>query len=161
MLILKKWGETLNNTKLTISILVVIIVLLITALVFQFITSRDQRNQKDEFVLHRMDQADVKRLDEMVLRHQEGKGDFLLVIPPIVDGGYWIHDIHSNGTRVTWTIDNTRDGMSGERGKQEFRCGTVSKQESEYTYDYVLNQCEGMGEEAVYALSVLKDIEHK
>jgi hypothetical protein len=120
-------------------------------LVLNFATDRKS------IILHNFNMLDVDRLNEMVQRHKEGKGDYLMLIPPIIDGGYSIHDVHSNGREVTWTIDNTRDGMSSEHGKQVYRCKRISMDETKEHYVYILNQCDNEGEKSITIFSLLKE----
>ncbi|WP_108995815.1 DUF4362 domain-containing protein [Paenibacillus agaridevorans] len=119
------------------------------------------RHQHAEWnnILHRFNQADIERLNEMVHRHREGKGDYLLLIPPAFDGGYWIHDVHSNGRTITWTIDNTRDGMSSgaDKGKQEFICQNIQLRENSERYVYTLEQCAGEDDEILPVFTYRKD----
>jgi hypothetical protein len=143
------------RTKVTIVVLSVIIVLLATSLVIKQTSHQDVLERKD-IILHNFDQADIDRLNEMVQRHENGKGDYLMLIPPIIDGGYWIHDVHSDGREITWTIDNTRDGMSSERGKQIYRCKSISQHETKEQYVYTLSQCDNQGEKSFPILSISK-----
>jgi hypothetical protein len=110
-------GKAVIRTKLAIGLLIVIV----GALVVNPASNKNNL-ERDEIILHRFDRVEIERLNELVKRHQDGKGDYLMLIPPIIDGGYWIYDMHSNGKEITWTIDNTRDGMSSDRGKQVYRC---------------------------------------
>jgi len=80
-----------------------------------------------------------------------------MLIPPIIDGGYWIHDVQSNGREVIWTIDNTRDGMSSEHGKQVYRCKRISMDETNDRYVYTLNQCDNEGEKSIPIFSLPKE----
>ena len=140
--------------KLTIGIMLVVIAALITIL---SITLVQQDSSDDrETILSRFDNKDIKRLDEFVQRHQNGNGDYLMLIPPIIDGGYWIHDVHSDGKEITWTIDNTRDGMSAERGKSVYTCKRISKQEESDFYVYTLDQCENQGDKSLPILRIPK-----
>ncbi|WP_163951567.1 DUF4362 domain-containing protein [Paenibacillus sp. SYP-B3998] len=109
-----------------------------------------------DIILHRFDQTDIKRLNELVERHKNGKGDYLMLIPPIIDGGYWIHDVQSDGNEITWTIDNNRDGMSSEHGKQVYRCKSISMHETKEHYVYTLDQCDNEGENSLSIFSILK-----
>ncbi|RIX47086.1 hypothetical protein D3P08_25850 [Paenibacillus nanensis] len=54
---------------------------------------------------------------------------------------HWIHDVHSNGREIEWTVDNTRDGMSSEQGKRIFQCKTIRMDESDVHYVFTLGQC--------------------
>ncbi|MCY9698220.1 DUF4362 domain-containing protein [Paenibacillus alginolyticus] len=144
------------RTKITIGVLVGIIGVLVMILVIILTTDKNAFERKD-IILHHFNKVDVDRLNEMVQRHKNGKGDYLMLIPPIIDGGYWIHDVHSNGREVTWTIDNTRDGMSSEHGKQVYRCKMISMDETKDHYVYTLNQCENEGEKSIPIFSLLKE----
>jgi hypothetical protein len=131
------------RTKLTIGVLIGIIAVLATALgiTLSSVGNSHEADQRED-ILHHFDRTDIRRLDEMVKRHGEGKGDYLLLIPRTVDGGYWIHDVHSNGREITWTIDNTRDGMSSEQGKRTYKCKVISKSETGEHHVYTLEQCD-------------------
>lgn len=144
------------RTKITIGMLLGIIGVLVMILVVTQTTDKEALEKK-EFILHHFDKVDAERLNEMVQRHQNGKGDYLILIPPIIDGGYWIHDVHSNGSEITWTIDNTRDGMSSERGKQVYQCKSISMHEKKEHYVYTLEQCDNEGEKSLPILSILKE----
>ncbi|MBP1989781.1 DUF4362 domain-containing protein [Paenibacillus eucommiae] len=144
------------RTKITIGVLAGIIVVLVTILVINLTTDKEALERKD-IILHHFNKVDVERLDEMVQRHKNGKGDYLMLIPPIIDGGYWIHDVHSNGREVTWTIDNTRDGMSSEHGKQIYRCKKINMIETKDDYVYTLDQCDNEGEKSIPIFSILKE----
>jgi hypothetical protein len=144
------------RTKVTIGLLISIIGLLLTIIVV--ILRHDEGTLKStDIILHRFDQTDIKRLNDMVERHKNRKGDYLMLIPPIIDGGYWIHDVHSDGKEITWTIDNTRDGMSSEHGKQVYRCKSISMNETKEYYVYILDQCDNEGEKSLPIFSILKE----
>jgi hypothetical protein len=143
------------RTKVTIVVLSVIIVLLATSLVIKQTSHQDVLQRKNS-ILHHFDQADIDRLNEMVQRHENGKGDYLMLIPPITDGGYWIHEVHSDGREITWTIDNTRDEMSSKRGKQVYRCKSISQYKTKEQYVYTLSQCDNQGEKSIPILRISK-----
>lgn len=140
------------RTKLAIGLLIVIIGALVVNL-----ASNKNDLERDEIILHRFDRVEIERLNELVKRHQDGKGDYLMLIPPIIDGGYWIYDVHSNGKEITWTIDNTRDGMSSDRGKQVYRCNSIRMHETTEHFVYTLNECENQVDKSLPIFSVLKD----
>ncbi|SFW70887.1 protein of unknown function [Paenibacillus sp. UNCCL117] len=144
------------RTKTTTGVLVGIIGVLVLILVIN-LTSYKNTHERKDIILHRFNKMDVDRLNEMVQRHKNGKGDYLMLIPPIIDGGYWIHDVHSNGREVTWTIDSTRDVMSSEHGKQVYKCKRISMDETKDFYVYTLNQCDNKGEESIAIFSLLKE----
>lgn len=132
------------RTKLTIGVLIAIIGVLAMALMITLSSAGESDElERRGIILHHFDQTDIRRLDEMVERHRVGKGDYLMLIPPIVDGGYWIHDVHSDGREISWTIDNTRDGMSAsaDQGKRTYTCKGISKSETDERYVYTLEQC--------------------
>ncbi|WP_169090846.1 DUF4362 domain-containing protein [Paenibacillus sp. PL91] len=112
-----------------------IIGVLLVILVITQTTDKNELERKDS-ILHHFNKADAERLNEMVHRHKNEKGDYLMLIPPIIDGGYWIHDVHSNGREITWTIDNTRDRMSSECGKLVYNCKSINMNEIKEQYVY-------------------------
>lgn len=128
-------------------------------LVILVITQTTDKNEleRKESILHHFNKADAERLNEMVHRHKNEKGDYLKLIPPIIDGGYWIHDVHSNGREITWTIDNTRDGMSSERGKLVYSCKSINMNETKEHYVYTLDECDNEGEKSLSILSIPKE----
>ena len=134
-------GKTMMSNKLLNYLLLTIILGLIITLI---ITNKDQSSKEDsrnEFILVNFDIKDFKLLEELVNRFKEGKGDNLMIIPPIIDGGYWIHDVMSNGREIYWMVDNTRDGMSSDRGKVEYICKAIDINESEEYYTIELSKC--------------------
>lgn len=144
------------RTKLTIGVLVGFIGVLVLMLVFNLSTDKNTLERND-IILHHFNKVEVDRLNEMVQRHKDGKGDYLMLIPPIIDGGYWIHDVHSNGSEVTWTIDNTRDGMSSVHGKQVYKCKSISMDQTKDHYVYTLSQCDNEGDKSIPIFSLLKE----
>ncbi len=65
--------------------------------------------------------------------------------------------MHSNGREITWTIDNTRDGMSSERGKQIYRCKSIKMNQTKENYVYTLDQCDNEGGKRLPIFSILKE----
>lgn len=99
---------------------------------------------RNHSILISFDEKDLEQLEDLVSRFKEGKGHNLMLIPPVVDGGYWIHDVYSNGREIEWTIDNTRDGMSGDgRGIRKYTCKAIDKNETEELFTIELSQCDG------------------
>ncbi|REE67027.1 hypothetical protein A8990_14536 [Paenibacillus taihuensis] len=90
------------RTKWIIGSLILIIAVLGTILCFT-IMKTDTSDRKNDTILYHFDLKDVNRLNELVERHNNGKGDYLMLIPPIIDSGYVINDVHSDGKEVTWT----------------------------------------------------------
>jgi hypothetical protein len=114
-------GNIMSSRVLNYLLLIIIFSLVIALIT----TNKFQRStdvSRSEHFLINFDQKDFNRLKEMVSRFKEGKGDNLMIIPPIIDGGYWIHDVMSNGREIYWVVDNSRDGMSSDRGKVEYIC---------------------------------------
>ncbi|GLX67915.1 DUF4362 domain-containing protein [Paenibacillus glycanilyticus] len=131
------------------------IVVLAALLIISVYPSKPAQN--DGTILYRFDKKDIRRVNEMVERHNEGKGDYLMLIPPVIDGGFWIYDVHSDGKKITWTIDNSRDGMSGERGKTVYSCKNISMQEDRDSYRYTLHQCDDQGDKDIPIFSIPKE----
>ncbi|MCR2806931.1 DUF4362 domain-containing protein [Paenibacillus soyae] len=130
---------------------------IVTVALIMMLLKNAELPDRDETILYQFDRTDLARLNEMVQRHQDGSGGYLLLIPPVVDGGYWIHDVHSNGSEITWTIDNTRDGMSSDQGKQEFQCQNIRFTETSEHYMYILNGCENQPEKDLPVFILRKD----
>lgn len=144
------------NSRVMNYVLLTIIAILSFAL---FTTANKQKiDSKSDHFLFNFDQKDFHRLKEMVDRFNEGKGDNLMLIPPIIDGGYWIHDVMSNGREIFWAVDNTRDGMSSDRGKKEFICKAIDIIESDEYYTFELSKCNNFKEhEKLHMVSFVKD----
>jgi uncharacterized membrane protein YvbJ len=53
-------------------------------------------SRSDSFLIN-FNRKDYDRLKTLVTRFNDGKGDNLMIIPPIIDGGHAIHDVMSNG----------------------------------------------------------------
>ncbi|WP_201008825.1 DUF4362 domain-containing protein [Paenibacillus glycanilyticus] len=147
------------NTKLTIGVLIGIIAVLVIILTLTLTQNNSSTtNDTQNIILTRFDKKDVKRLNELVQRHNNGDGDYLMLIPPVIDGGYWIYDVRSNGKEITWTIDNTRDGMSAEndRGKKVYQCKSISLNEKPDSYEYMLDKCENLGDKSIPIFRISK-----
>lgn len=118
------------------------------------------KTQRHPVILVHFDRHDLELFNDFVDRFQQGFGGYFLLIPPVVDGGYWIHDVHSQGEVINWTIDNTRDGMSGEanRGKREFVCRAIERTDTGTTYTFALSRCNGYNDgEKIPVISFSKD----
>ncbi|WP_054958520.1 DUF4362 domain-containing protein [Paenibacillus dakarensis] len=147
----------MSNRLLNYILLTIILVLIIVLI----ITNKDRSGKEEsrnEFFLVNFDNKDFKRLEELANRFKEGKGDNLMLIPPIIDGGYWIHDVMSNGSEIYWAVDNSRDGMSSNRGKAEYICKAIDIRESEDHYTFELSKCNNFKEdEKLGMVSFLKE----
>ncbi|MDF2657751.1 MAG: hypothetical protein K0Q94_542 [Paenibacillus sp.] len=118
------------------------------------------KEERHPIILTHFDRYDLELFNDFADRFQQGKGGYVLLIPPVVDGGYWIHDVHSQGKEIRWTIDNTRDGMTGEadRGKREFVCRAIERIDGGTSYTFALSRCNGYNEgEKIPVLSFNKD----
>ncbi|WP_219836157.1 DUF4362 domain-containing protein [Paenibacillus sp. R14(2021)] len=145
------------KTKLIISVLIGVIALLVIVLTVTLTQNgSSKRNDTKDTILTRFDEKDVSRLNELVQRHNNGDGDYLMLIPPVIDGGYWIYDVHSNGKEITWTVDNTRDGMSAEKGKEVYQCKNISVSEKSDSYVYTLDKCENQGDKSIPIFKIPK-----
>jgi hypothetical protein len=97
-------------------------------------------SRSDSFLIN-FNRKDYNRLKTLVTRFNDGKGDNLMLIPPIIDGGYLIHDVMSNGREIRWTVDNTRDAYSSDRGKTEYICKAIDINETTDHYVFELSKC--------------------
>lgn len=87
---------------------------------------------------------DLKRMQEFVDRFNDKNGDYVLAIPPIIDGGYTIYDLNSDGNLVTIRMDGTRDMYGGE--ETTFTCGEMKIQDDGDEQQLMLGKCEGLEE---------------
>jgi hypothetical protein len=135
------------------------IILILTAAVIYLLFNDQHRHTEKEVILHQFNKADVARLNEMVARHQEGKGDFLLLVTQTGEGGHIIHDVHSDGKTLTWTIDNTRDAFAGpeDRKKHVYMCKNIQVRQNSERYVYTVDQCEGHGDTFLPIFRLRKD----
>jgi len=106
---------------------IVFITIISVALVLSACTQSEKPSAKNSTndILVNYDEEDFKRIEYFVSRFNEGKGDYILVIPPIIDGGYWIYDFLTDGKEVSIKIDSSRDFYSN-REKFEFSCKGIS-----------------------------------
>lgn len=152
--------KRLNKTAfISICINIILIVVVLAWIVDKYIVNHDIEESRDRTILLHFDQKDLKELNDLVTRFKEGKGKYIMLIPPIVDGGYWIHDVYSNGRVIEWSIDNTRDGMSGSsKGVKTYSCQSIERVETEELYTIYLSECEGFNaDEKLPVFSILKE----
>ena len=83
-----------------------------------------EENSTDDILIN-YNEEDFKRIEYFVSRFNEAKSDYFIVIPPIIDGGYWIYDFFTDGKEVNIRIDSTRDSYSN-RENHEFSCKGIS-----------------------------------
>ncbi|MBD2862079.1 DUF4362 domain-containing protein [Paenibacillus oceani] len=122
--------------------------------------SDELKEERHPIILTHFDRYDLELFNDFADRFQQGKGGYVLLIPPVVDGGYWIHDVHSQGKEIRWTIDNTRDGMTDEvdRGKREYVCHAIERADGGMSYTFALSRCNGYNEgEKIPVISFNKD----
>jgi hypothetical protein len=98
--------------------------------------------ERNDAFLVDFDQVDFLRMQEVIARYEEGLGDNILMIPPIVDGGYSIHEYGSNGREIWWRVDNTRDGMASEHSQTVYTCHSISMVEGEHFHFVELSDCD-------------------
>jgi len=134
-----------------------LLIVVIVAVWYQ--TSKEAKEPVYSDILTRFDDKELDQLDDVINRYKDGKGGYLMLIPPVVDGGYWIYEYWSNGRELKWTVDNSRDGMSGsDRGVRVYSCKAMDKEESAEDYWVVLSECEGYApEEKLYIFGIDKN----
>lgn len=148
----------MNRRSLNYNFLLVIVGLVITLYGVMDKQPKETIASRDDFFLVHFDQADYDRLEKMVQRFKEGKGDNLMLIPPIIDGGHWIYDVMSDGREIRWFVDNTRDGMSSDRGRTEYVCSAIDITETQEYYTFELSKCNNYDEdEKLNMASFFKD----
>ncbi|WP_054028657.1 hypothetical protein [Bacillus sp. FJAT-28004] len=79
-------------------------------------------------ILKTFGDEDLIRMKEFVDRFNNKKSDYVLAIPPFLDGGYSIYDLISDGKLVTIKRDSTRD-IYGVRYPYVTLTGNVSSME--------------------------------
>jgi hypothetical protein len=120
-------------------------------------TNTSTISSSDSFLVN-FNRTDYNRLEALVNRFKDGKGDVLMLIPPILDGGYWIHDVMSNGREIRWIVDNTRDPYSSDRGKTEYICKAIDIKETKDHFVFELSKCNNHEEnEKLGLVSFLKE----
>lgn len=85
-------------------------------------------------------------MQEFVDRFNDKIGDYIVAIPPIIDGGYTIYDLKSDGNLVTIRADSTRDMYSGR--ESTLTCGAMKIQDEGDKQQLVLGECEGLEEDS-------------
>ncbi|WP_054028103.1 DUF4362 domain-containing protein [Bacillus sp. FJAT-28004] len=91
-------------------------------------------------ILKTFGDEDLIRMKEFVDRFNNKKSDYVLAIPPFLDGGYSIYDLISDGKLVTIKRDSTRDIYGGS--KSTFTCKAMKIQEEGDEQQLVLGSCE-------------------
>jgi len=107
-----------------------------------------RRSHPQDNILTKYDEMDFNRIAKFVSRSNEGQNDYLLVIPPIIDGGYWIYELKTEGNRVAISIDTTRDAYAS-KSVFNYSCDyvTIDDQDAQGENRKVLvaNKCNGSG----------------
>lgn len=107
--------------------------------------NQEQKIYTGSNILKTFGDEDLNRMQEFVDRFNDKNGDYVLAIPPIIDGGYTIYDLNSNGNLLTIRMDSTRD-MYGRGKESTFTCGAMKIQEEGDKQQLVLGKCEGLEE---------------
>jgi hypothetical protein len=81
-------------------------------------------------------------MQRFVDRANEGKVDYLIAIPPIIDGGYVIYDLMSQEGAIKVRMDNTRDNYSNGIG-YELTCKSIKFTQEATEQNVVVEQCKG------------------
>ncbi|QGQ99543.1 DUF4362 domain-containing protein [Paenibacillus psychroresistens] len=114
-------------------------------------------NRSDSFLIN-FDLKDYEHLKTMVTRFKEGKGDNLMIIQATLEGVPSIHDVMSNGREIRWTVDNSRDPYSSDKGKTEYICRAIDIKETNDHYNFELSKCNNYEEkEKLRLVSFLKE----
>ncbi|WP_146250167.1 hypothetical protein [Paenibacillus flagellatus] len=132
---------------------IAIVSLAVVGLVHKMTTAKagDNAAPRYDTILVQFDRFDFERMNGFMKRFADGRDGYLMLIPPIVDGGYSIHDVRSDGGTIDWTIDRSRDdGMRGgdPDSKQTLRCRSLERTEDAERYWFVLSKCDGYEEHA-------------
>lgn len=81
-------------------------------------------------------------MQRFVDRSNQGKVDYLIAIPPIIDGGYVIYDLKSQEGAIKFRMDNTRDNYSNGIG-YELSCKSIKFTQEADEKNVVVEQCKG------------------
>ncbi len=150
----------MNYKQAVIYIQLAIILLLVTVIlvILNQTSQSDKPDTNNNSILTNLDRTDFNRMNEMIHRFNEGKGDNLMVISHTFDSGPWIHDISANGREINWIVDNTRDGMSANPGKTEFVCKAIQMTDYAEYYIVELSKCKNdKNDEVLDILTFLKE----
>lgn len=104
--------------------------------------NQEQQIHTGSDILKTFGDEDFKRVQEFVDRFNDKNGDYILAIPPIIDGGYTIYDLKSDGNIVTIRMDGTRDMYGGT--ESTFTCKAMDIQDDGSKQLLVLDKCEGL-----------------
>ncbi|MEX2461968.1 MAG: hypothetical protein WD469_11880 [Paenibacillaceae bacterium] len=108
--------------------------------------NQEQQIHTGSNILKTFGDEDLMRMQEFVDRFNDKNGDYVLAIPPIIDGGYTIYDLKSDGNLLTIRMDSTRDIYGGK--ESTFTCGAMKIQDEGDKQHLVLGKCEGLEEDA-------------
>ncbi|WP_454190899.1 hypothetical protein [Paenibacillus sp. Marseille-Q7038] len=136
--------------KITIWLLSTVIVALSICLIYfiQMVSEYDNKYIK-RGVLTNFNNLDYQRMNLFYERFKDRKGDNLMLISPTMDSGPIIYDVNSNGSKVWFTIDATRDIYSGEKEKQTYSCKELKKEERSNYIIFTVSNCNGYKENEI------------
>ncbi|GGD76456.1 DUF4362 domain-containing protein [Paenibacillus nasutitermitis] len=149
----------MRYNKLIICVQAVIIIGLLGVILSLTSQSQKENIDKNNSLLSNFDQADLDRIDNLVKRFNDGKGDNLMIISPTMDSGPEINDVISNGKEINWVVDHSRDAMNTNNGKTEYVCRSIRLKDRDEEYiDVQLSKCNNYKEdEQLSILSFRKD----
>jgi hypothetical protein len=104
--------------------------------------NHDQQIHTGSNILKRFGDEDLMRMQEFVDKFNDKIGDYILAIPPIIDGGYTICDLKSDGSLVTIRSDGTRDMYSSR--ESTFTCGAMKILDEGDKQQLVVGKCKGL-----------------
>lgn len=159
---MKKRINKLTLVSLATNMILLIVVLsLIFTDVNDPVQNEDRERRRGSILVH-FDDQDLEQLDDLVTGFHEGRGKYMMLIPPIIDGGHVIYDIRSDGETIKWSVDNTRDHYSSAREVKTYECKSIHKDETEARYMIQLSQCEGYDpDEKVAGIAIWKGMRPK
>lgn len=137
------WEVKVINRKKTIIIFQsLIIVALISGIVLLVKNTDKAKANPNESIIFHFNQGDLDRIANMVNRFNKGQGDNLMIITPTIDSGPIIHDVHSDGREISWSIDNSRDAWNTNSKKTVYTCGAIRIHDRDsQSIDVQLSKC--------------------
>lgn len=90
-------------------------------------------------ILKTFGKEDKERMQKFINRFDDHKVDYVLAIPPFIDGGYVIYDLIAGNGKIKVRMDTTRDTYSNDAGL-ELTCKAI-KFDNNGTV--VVEQCTG------------------
>ncbi|REE69623.1 uncharacterized protein DUF4362 [Paenibacillus taihuensis] len=130
----------------TVVVLQTLIIVALIGVITVLVTKPDsQKSSENNAYILNFDKADLKRMEAMVSRFSEGNGDNLMIIEPGMDSGPVIHDVSSNGKKIMWNVDHSRDAWyPKDKAKSQFVCRAIRIHERNQDFiDVQLSKCDG------------------